>query len=170
MIEVKAVFTKQTVLDMGKSKRIGTYILFLLLAAAMLAGGIATLIIRETGFDIAMGIVLIVLSPIVGVLTFFKVRSDDKNNIKSFGVDKGDVVMTYIFAPEGISVSRTAEGKTVKESVYYHELYKVKRTKDAFWMYMNKEEMFFVPTNGFTRGTPDELFQLLYDSKVILDY
>ena len=50
-------------------------------------------------------------------------QQEQKENIESFGVKNGEVVMNYKFGDKGVAVSRTAEGKTVKETIYYNELY-----------------------------------------------
>ncbi|MBR2968752.1 MAG: YcxB family protein [Clostridia bacterium] len=169
MIEVNAVFTKERVKQMSRNKTVGNYVFFPTLALALIAAGIAVLI--EGGKNnVVIAILMFVFSPLCIVLGFWLTRSEQKNNIQSFGVDKGDVIMNYVFSGQAIAISRTALGKTDKETIYIKELYKVKRTKKAFMLYINKDELFYVPTDCFVKGTPDELFQLFYDSKIILDY
>lgn len=170
MIEVNATFNEASVRQMGKGKRIGNYILFPIIAAALLAGAIATIVREHTTGELVLAIVLCVLSPSVVLLSFFMTRSETKANIQSFGVDQGDVTLNYKFSDSAVLVTRTAAGKTSKETVKFSELYKVKRTRKCFMLYLNKEEMFYVPTDAFVSGTADELFSLLYDAKVILDY
>lgn len=170
MIEVNAVFDKKRVLDIGKGKRISNYIIFPVIALALVAGGVVSLIRKVTGGELVLAIVLLALAPAILIMSFFMTRSETKNNIASFGVDKGDVVMNYRFGPTSVLISRTAQGKTVKESMRYDEFYKVKRRKQYFLIYVNKDEIFYVPTDCFESGTPDELFKLFYDNKVILDY
>ncbi len=172
MIEVDAIFTVQSVKDMGKNKRISNYIIFPLLAAAMIAGGIVSLVRNAGVGENAMGIILLVLGPIVLFLTFYMTISETKNNLKAFGVIYGDVHMNYKFGSDGVVITRDAFGKTDRDTIYYKELYKVKRTKKAFMLYMNKDEMFYVPAEekDFVSGTADRLFKLFYDNKVILDY
>ena len=156
MIEVNVVFTKKSVKDMGKSKRISNFILFPLLAAAMVAGGVVSLIRNAGATENMMGILLLVT----------------KNNLKAFGVIYGDVAMNYKFGRDGVAITRTIQGKTERDTLYYKDLYKVKRTKKYFLLYVNKDEMYYVPAEpeNFVSGTADELFKLFYDNKVILDY
>ncbi len=170
MIEVNAVFTKQSVREMSRGKRISSYIIFPILAVIMLAGGLAVFIQKPEQGDVVMGIIMMVLAPVIFVLGLVMTNSETKNNIKSFGVDKDDVIMNYKFSEKGVLISRTTQGKTDKETLYYRELYKVKRTKKCFMLYLSKDELFYVPTDSFVSGTPDDLFKLFYDSKIILDY
>ena len=172
MIEVNVVFTKKSVKDMGKSKRISNFILFPLLAAAMVAGGVVSLIRNAGATENMMGILLLVIAPIVLFLTFYMTWSETKNNLKAFGVIYGDVAMNYKFGRDGVAITRTIQGKTERDTLYYKDLYKVKRTKKYFLLYVNKDEMYYVPAEpkDFVSGTADELFKLFYDNKVILDY
>ncbi|MBQ7165294.1 MAG: YcxB family protein, partial [Clostridia bacterium] len=95
-----------------------------------------------------------------------------KNNAKSFGVDRGDVVMNYKFSNSSVAITRVADGKTDREVLHFRDLYKVKRTKKFFLLFVNKDEMYYVPAKpqDFVSGSADELFKLFYDNKVILDY
>jgi len=170
MIEVNAVFTKESVKEMSKVKRISNYVFFPLLGAVLLIAGILTFIQGAKGFDLFFAILMTALSPFFVFVGFWITRNEQKENIESFGVKNGEVVMNYKFGDKGVSVSRTASGKTVKETIYYNELYKVKRTKKAFMIYVTKDELFYVPIDSFVSGTPDELFNVLYKNKVILDY
>lgn len=170
MIEVNAVFDTERIKQMGKTKRITNYVIFPLIALVMLGGGIASLISGVSGVERIGSIIIICLSPVVVFLTFFMTRSETKQNIKQFGVDKDVVVMNYKFTPQGILIERTTLGRTDRETLAFSELYKVKRTKDYFMLFVNKEEMFYVPCDSFVSGTPDELFNYFYERKVILDY
>lgn len=167
MIEVNAVFTKEKVKEMSRHKTIGNYVFFPVLALALIAAGVALLV---EGGNLVFAIIMLVLSPLSVVVGVWLTKSEQKNNIESFGVANGEVVMNYVFTHQGVSISRTANGKTDKETVYMNELYKVKRTKRAFMLYINKDELFYVPNDSFVKGTPDELFKLFYNSKIILDY
>jgi hypothetical protein len=170
VIEVNAVFTKEKIKEMGKSKRISNLIFFPLLSAVLVAGGIISIVRSDGGNDLVFGIVMLVIAPLMTALCLWMTKSDLKNNIESFGVQDGDVIMNYKFAPQGIAIARTKNGKTEKEALSFGEIYMVKRTKTAFMMYINKEELFYIPTDSFVHGTPDELFKLFYDNKIILDY
>ena len=170
MIEVNAVFTKERVKQMSKSKRISNYIFFPLLSVILLVGGIVSVTRSSENSDLFFGIIMLVISPLITGLCIWMTRSDLKNNIESFGVQNGDVVMNYKFAPQGIAITRTKGGIVEKEAMQFTEIYKVKRTKTAFLMYINKDELFYIPTDSFVQGTPDEVFKLFYDNKIILDY
>jgi len=171
MIEVNAVFTKEKIKDMSKTKRISNYIIFPLLALVMLGAGIAVLFYPEREkTELIVAILLMVASPVVVFLTFYMTRNELKANYESFGVNKDTVTLNYRFSPEGIVIRRTTLGKTVTENIAFRELYKVKRTKKCFMLFVSKEEMFYVPTDCFVSGTPDDLFKLFYNAKVILDY
>ena len=170
MIEVNAVFTKESVKEMGKSKRISNYVIFPLLGVVVFVAGILTFIQGAKGFDLFFAILMTVLGPFFVFIGFWITRNEQKENIESFGVSNGEVVMNYKFGDKGVAVSRTASGKTVKETIYYNELYKVKKTKKAFMIYVTKDELFYVPIDAFVTGTPEELFNVLYKNKVILDY
>jgi len=170
MIEVNAVFDKKRVTAMSKGKRITNYIIFSVLGVALAIGGVVTLINDTEGANLIPGIVMIAACPVIILLTVFMSRNEMNTNVAAFGVDKGEIVLNYKFAARSAQITRTAFGKVETEVLRYSELYKVKRTKKHFLLYINKEEMFYVPCDCFVSGTPDELFKLFYDNKVILDY
>ena len=172
MIEVDAIFTRETVREMSKGKRIGNFIIFPLIAAAMLTGGIISLVRGVSGFELVGAIIMIAGAPLVVLMTIFFTRSEEKSNLASFGVDGGDVRMNYKFSESAVVITRVARGKVDREKLLYKELYKVKRTKNSFRLYVNKDEMFYVPAKeeNFVSGTAEELFKIFYESKVILDY
>ena len=172
MIEVDATFTLQSVKEMSKGKRISNFIIFPLIAAAMLAGGIISLVRGVHGLELIGAVIMIVGAPLVIGMTVFFTRSEEKSNAASFGVDKGDVKMNYKFFDSYVVITRVAFGKVDREKLFYRELYKVKRTKTSFRLYLNKDEMFYVPAKkeNFVSGSAEELFGIFYDSKVVLDY
>lgn len=170
MIEVNAVFNKERVNAMGKRKRLTNYIMFTIVGIAMLGGGILTLIFDDDGGNLIPGIIMIVACPVIILLTIFMTRNEMYTNIKAFGVDKSEIVLNYKFGARSAQITRVADGKTDTDVLKYTELYKVKRTKKHFLLYVNKDEMFYVPCDAFVSGTPDDLFKLFYNNKVILDY
>ncbi|MBP5307533.1 MAG: YcxB family protein, partial [Clostridia bacterium] len=124
------------------------------------------------GAELVGAIVLFAAAPVVLFLTFYMSRKEIKNNAKSFGVDRGNVIMNYRFSPSSVLITRVAGGKTDRETLNYRDLYKVKRTKKFFLLFVNKDEMYYVPAKpeDFVTGSSDELFKTFYDAKVILDY
>ena len=86
MIEVNAVFTKESVKAMSKGKRISNYVFFPLLGAVLLLAGILTFVQGAKGFDLFFAILMSVLGPFFVVIGFWITKNEQKENIESFGV------------------------------------------------------------------------------------
>lgn len=169
-IEVNYVLSKQKVINMGKGKRIANYIAFPFLAVALLVGGIILIIERSGTGQLVGGIALIAACPIIIALTVYLTRSETKENIRSYGVEDADIEMNYKIIPGLITITRRSGGKTDCEKLTFDKIYKVKRTKKCFMVFVNKDEMYYIPSDSFVSGTADDLFKLFYDCKIILDY
>ncbi|MCI5837819.1 MAG: YcxB family protein [Christensenellaceae bacterium] len=169
-IEVNFVLNKQKVIDMGKGKRIANYIAFPFLAVALLVGGIILIIQRTGTGQLIGGIALVAACPIIIALTIYLTKTETNENVKTYGVENGEIQMNYKIVPGLITITRTEGNRTDSEKLAFSNIYKVKRTKKCFMVFVNKDEMYYIPSDSFVQGTPDDLFKLFYDCKIILDY
>lgn len=152
--------SKSKVLDKLAFKKL--LIWCLLFSTIMIAIGIVCVIFRNDDSDLVMGIALIIfgvlLTPVSCLVTYIMRKVNDEST--TYISDETEEI--YTFDEQYITILQTTAGlysATLKAK--YPFIYKVRESKNSFYLYVSKVQCYIVDKSSITQGTLEEFSTLL---------
>ena len=126
---------------------------------------ISAIVIALLGFSIENGVLVyknyffLIASAAVFVIYFIIISITLKKQTKNFK----DIENEYFFNDEGVIVVGSTNGETEKFDMKYHNLFKVKETKDSYYLFVNNYSALILSKDEacYTHGDAERLNKLL---------
>jgi len=126
---------------------------------------ISALIIALLGFTIENGALVyknfffLIASGLVFVIYFISISATLKKQTQNFK----EIENEYSFNDEGVSIVGSTNGETEKFDLKYYNIFKVKETKDSYYLFVNNYSALILSKDEscFSQGDADRLKKLL---------
>lgn len=158
------MFIFETSLDDSKIPKLKDFqikkilIYMILISIAIIGIGVYHIVIS----DIAVGIFWIIIGLLYIPLVFLFTKQTKSTDHIQYHTSYGKLDETYTFDNNGITIKQTdnKEFNSVT-SFKFEEIYKLYKTKQDYFLYVNKERIHIIPKSSLKSGTIDDFEKLL---------
>lgn len=166
MVEFQGRFNENVTKSLNNRTFKKLWWLFVLVSVLFIGLGLTGIFFREDNEDLSYGIFLLVTGVLFTPLVFLLTMLLQKNLTKSMSILSPDTTEMYEFFPERLIITqrKMLYGEKEYESVTntrYSYLYTVEETRDSYFLRISKMQSHVVNKADLTRGTIEELNEIL---------